>query len=293
MKIIYLKNNEIDYKAYDFCVENSSQGTIYAMSWYLDIVSPAWELLMADDYNYVMPIPVKKKYFFKYAMQPLVCQQLGVFSLKKLTFDIFNSFINHIPYMYCRFYLNSGNVFEEQPKSHLLNNYELNLNFSYDDIKTKYGKNCTRNIKKAEKENLVLETRTDINDYISVLKDNTLNKRLLERIERLVAIIKETEKFGTEIWNIREESGDVCAIAPLIRWKNRVYDLAPVSTQIGKQKYAMFFLIDRYIKAQSENDLILDFEGSVIPGVAQFYKGFGAELKLYPYFYKKIFYKKM
>ena len=106
MRIYYLKNQEINFKAYDFCVENSTQGTIYATSWYLNIVSPGWELLMADDYNYVMPIPVKKKLFFKYAIQPPLSQQLGVFSLKELTIDIFQSFIKHIPYRYCNFFLN-------------------------------------------------------------------------------------------------------------------------------------------------------------------------------------------
>jgi len=39
---------------------------------------------------------------------------------------------------------------------------------------------------------------------------------------------------------------------------------------------AMYFLLDSFIKTNAEQDLILDFEGSMIPGVARFYSGFGA-----------------
>jgi hypothetical protein len=38
----------------------------------------------------------------------------------------------------------------------------------------------------------------------------------------------------------------------------------------------MFLLIDEFIKKYSEKNLILDFEGSNMEGIARFYQGFGA-----------------
>ncbi|MDR1631378.1 MAG: hypothetical protein LBR97_00560, partial [Dysgonamonadaceae bacterium] len=73
MKIEWLKHEEIDFQAYNRCIESSSFGAVYAMSWYLDAVSPFWELLMAENYRYVMPLPVKRKFRIKYLMQPLFC----------------------------------------------------------------------------------------------------------------------------------------------------------------------------------------------------------------------------
>ena len=286
MKIHYLKNNEINYEAYDFCIENSSQGTMYAMSWYLDITSPDWELLMADDYNYVMPIPVKKKLCYKYAIQPPVCQQLGIFSLKELTSEIFGCFIHAIPYRYCHFYLNAGNVFNEFANFKLNSNYELDLGQPYEKIKAGFSTNCIKNIKKAEKENLNCNRQTDIDIYVSLLKRNSINISLVKRLNILVPILKKTYGAKVEIWNISEENGEILAASPLVTWQNRVYNLAPVSTEPGKQKYAMFFLLDQFIRENSGNELILDFEGSMIFGVAQFYKGFGADDKPYSVFLK-------
>ena len=281
MKILHLKSNEIDYEAYDSCIENSSQGTIYAMSWYLDIVSPGWELLMADDYNFVMPVPLKKKFFLKYAIQPPLCQQLGIFSLKELTQEIFSRFIKTIPYNYCHFYLNASNVFNNIAFK-LRSNYELDLNQSFDKTKANFSTNCLRNIKKAEKENLCFKKMTDVDVYISLLKRNTINTFLKKNLNLLAAILRKTENTGTEIWNVFEENGEILAIAPLVKWKNRMYYLAPVSTIRGKQKYAMFFLLDQFIKEKSATKLVLDFEGSMIQGVARFYEGFGSQNKPYP-----------
>jgi hypothetical protein len=38
----------------------------------------------------------------------------------------------------------------------------------------------------------------------------------------------------------------------------------------------MFLLIDTYIGQNAGKEMTLDFEGSNIPGIARFYKGFGA-----------------
>ena len=44
---------------------------------------------------------------------------------------------------------------------------------------------------------------------------------------------------------------------------------------------AMAFLIDSFIKEHAEQHLVLDFEGSMIPGVARFYESFGGQKHRY------------
>jgi hypothetical protein len=38
-------------------------------------------------------------------------------------------------------------------------------------------------------------------------------------------------------------------------------------------------VLDYIIKQYSEKDMVLDFEGSHVPGIAEFYRSFGAEKK--------------
>ncbi len=283
MKIRHLKNNEIDYKAYDFCIENSSQGTVYAMSWYLDIVSPGWELLMADDYNYVMPIPVKKKLFFKYAVQPLMCQQLGVFSLKELFEEIFINFIQHIPYKYYYLQFNAQNLFNYQWLN-MRSNHILNLNKPYEEIKKNYRDNCKRNIKKGYKSDLTIIDQVDIEDYLIILKNNSEKVPIYKEINKLRNFIKQlTLQSSFEGWSVYcNDMKTILSCVFFYQWKNRIYYLFPVSTPLGKSQHSMSILLDRFIQDHSNRDLILDFEGSSVKTIAYYYEGFGAINTPYP-----------
>ena len=78
--IQYLKNKEIDFKKYDACIEAAINSRIYAYSWYLNIVADNWDALVLNDYEAVMPLPWRQKYFIKYIYPPAWTQQLGVFS---------------------------------------------------------------------------------------------------------------------------------------------------------------------------------------------------------------------
>jgi hypothetical protein len=58
--------------------------------------------------------------------------------------------------------------------------------------------------------------------------------------------------------------------------KYRMYNLMFATTDEGKRKSAGHFLFDSVIKEFSQTGMLLDFEGSDIPGVEKFNKSFGA-----------------
>ncbi|MDB2555531.1 hypothetical protein N9X55_02170, partial [Flavobacteriaceae bacterium] len=97
MPIKYLSREELEVAKYNDCIENSIQRRVYAFSWYLDIVADNWDVLVLNDYEAVMPIPWKQKYFIKYVTQPFFCQQLGVFARKKISKELVLDFIQNIP----------------------------------------------------------------------------------------------------------------------------------------------------------------------------------------------------
>ena len=50
---------------------------------------------------------------------------------------------------------------------------------------------------------------------------------------------------------------------------------------MSKKNGAMTLLITTIIKKYQNSEYILDFEGSMVKGVASFYKSFGAEKEVY------------
>ncbi|MDA9093212.1 hypothetical protein N9J92_05085, partial [Polaribacter sp.] len=64
-----IERKDLDVDKYDACIADSVQSRIYAFSWYLDVVTDNWDILILNDYEAVMPLPWKQKYFLKYITQ--------------------------------------------------------------------------------------------------------------------------------------------------------------------------------------------------------------------------------
>ena len=75
MKIQHLRHKDIDFEKWDNAMNLCTNRLCYANSWFLNIVSPKWEALVSEDYNYLMPLPVKRKYKIPYIVQPHLAQQ--------------------------------------------------------------------------------------------------------------------------------------------------------------------------------------------------------------------------
>ncbi|HRF18349.1 MAG TPA: hypothetical protein PK977_09275 [Chitinophagaceae bacterium] len=59
--IRYLTHREIDKAKWDYRVSSSSNGLIYAYSYYLDTMSKNWDALVLNDYEAIMPLVWNKK----------------------------------------------------------------------------------------------------------------------------------------------------------------------------------------------------------------------------------------
>ncbi len=277
MKITHLKHINIDKSKWDNTISNSLNHMFYAYSWHLDIVSPGWEALISDNYEYLMPLPVKKKYLIKYIVQPILTQQLGIFSSKIIEKEIIFQFIQRIPYLSYELNLNEANKIEG---STTLPNLILMLNKKYVDICKSYSKNTVRNIEKAKKSELKINENITINHFIEfILASTQLYDNNISTIKHLIEVGLSENIF--QLLGVIDNKNELTCVLCLAKTKNRIIYLLPVSNEIGKSISAMFFLIDYLIQQNSNSILTLDFEGSRIDGIARFYKGFGATLKPY------------
>jgi hypothetical protein len=279
MKIIHLRNNSIDHKLWDSCITQSYNQLVYAYSWYLDVVSPGWEALVTENYEYIMPLPVKSKYKISYLVQPILTQQLGIFSKNEITEVVVDEFVKALPYFSYEINLNEHNSYS---KALVYPNFKLNLNKPYDQIKASYSKNTLRNIEKANKLKLEVKTNIPVEDFLNFYYADeknylTVKRPILEKLIKAGISINELTLYG-----VFSAENNLIAGLCLLNSGNMLTNLLPVSNEDGKASSAMFLLIDYLIKNNDNCFKILDFEGSKIDGVARFYKGFGA--KNHPYY---------
>lgn len=278
MKIIHLQNKEIDRSQWDNCIAMSQNQLSYAFSWYLDVVSPNWEALVSADFLYVMPLPVKCKFGIRYIVQPILCQQLGVFSTHKISEEIVAAFIKKIPYHSYAFNLNEKNA---HPNFSRLPNFILNLNQSYSDIYSSYSKNTCRNIERASKLNLKVKIDLSVLDFYEFYYHDEREHKPVNKLLVKQLIEKGVEKNLIKIYGIYSAENQLISAVCMLISADRISYLLPISNEEGKASSAMFLLIDKIIKTEAEKDLLFDFEGSQIEGIARFNKGFGAKNQPY------------
>lgn len=286
-----LSHSEIDFVKYDECIEKSMQGKVYAMSWYLDAVFPDWSVYVVGDYDVVMPVPLKRKFGLVYALQPQFCQQLGIFSKSWLSKLQARELVGKLPFLY-RLCFNSGNadVFNEKK---LRPNYVLDLSADYEMLNASFSLQCRRNVKKAK--TFVQRVATILKDeYLSFLCENAGQWMGKVQIPVLTRLIDNAILAGcAELVSVRDVQDNVLAAVFFIRWGGRLYYLSPVSSEKGKQCQSMTFLLNDIIERNANSSLLIDFEGSAIESIRNFYEGFGAKDEPYPMLEKNMWVAKV
>ncbi len=277
MKIQLLFNNQIDKIKWDNCIKNSSHPLITAESWYLDIVSPGWEALVANDYFAVMPLPKLVKGPFEFYLQPIFVQQLGIFSTNCLSVNEANQFYKKIKN---RILSVSLNAHQPEPKPLKIikgKNYILNLFKPYNELWDNFSDNCKRNIKKANRLDLKIVSELSPGEFIYFSKLNAPYKLPEKSWSKLEILISNSKKYNKGFTlEVTDRTGHIIAVAFFLSGIRRITFLSGSSSKEGINKKAMFFIINHIIQSYSNNNLILDFEGSSIENVERFYKGFGS-----------------
>ena len=282
--IRYLSHTEIDKEKWDDCIAHSVFETLYPYSWYLDTVSPGWYALVRGDYEMVMPLTWKRRYGIRMLIQPILTQQLGIFSRRSLDNEYILEFIRSISheYLLVDICLNRENHFEassvrQEPRY----NYELDISDPGRDLEKDYASNTLRNVLKGKVHRSRIE-EIGIETYLDLkfsLKENAQLKRYRKYFERLY--IRLVERDRAMITGIR--SGRELHTAAILAFSNsRTIYLNGCSTESGKEQRGMFVLMDHMIRLNQGKYPIFDFEGSSIPGVARFFEGFGARRMVYP-----------
>lgn len=284
--IFYIKRQDLDVKKYDTCVEDAFNSRIYAFSWYLDIVADNWDALILDDYKAVMPLPWRQKYLIKYIYHPAWTQQLGVFSSNEISENLVRDFLKSIPNKFRKITIqfNSGNPLSGNNVTEKVN-YILPLEKSYDELFKNFRKDRRERIKQNLDKNKLTEDDFDIQKLVTTFKKNYNNKIELSendylKLELLVKKMINVEDVSVKII-LDKERDSVRAGAIFLMSKKRIVYLFSSQTDEGRKLNSLSVILNKVIDDNSNTDKILDFEGSMISNIADFFKSFGAEKESY------------
>ena len=273
-----LKYNEIDFEKYTKCLENSEQRKYSATKDFLDITSnKQWELLVYKDYDAVMPIPYVYKFGIKIVHNPMLCQQLGIFS-KQDSAALNEDFLSFLEKNYLiRIYpFNDFNQFCSGLKKK--KNYII-----YPDIYEKvYAKYSPKRKRKLRSEPEILKNseikEISFNDAETFIKSNFLGANKEQDISRFVNIFKKFYDSGYVIFSAYFYKDKIVNIVAVYSDKKVNALLGTFNDKNYVKISGASILIDNIIKQNIEKK-VFDFEGSELPNVEEFFRGFRPDLK--------------
>jgi len=292
VNVTYIRHAQIDRKRWDACITHSVNGMAYGYSWYLDVVCEGWDGLVMDNYSAVMPLTHGRKVGIDYLYQPFFTQQLGVFATVIPSSKLVQLFLGAIPSKYrmvdisLNTYVNPKSVVGFQMDRR--QTYQVDLVQPYTELYQKYSKNTQRNLAKAIALGVSVVKGVDIATFLAFTHAH-LKADLSERANSIMdRLARQLISSGHGvIMGAYTNTNTICAAALFLNTHAKSIYLLASSSDEGIENRGMFLLIDTYINEYSERPLVLDFEGSMIPGVAKFYAGFGALPTGYPHIFRQ------
>jgi hypothetical protein len=293
MSVQLLKYENIDKARWDKCIEESTNGLIYAESAYLDHMAHNWEALVMGDYETVMPVIWNKKKGIRYCYQPAFLQQGGIFSSKKITTEIIDAFLCKLSEFY-KFaeininYFNSDLNPDAFYKYEIRHNFILNLGKGYQSICRNYSPYIRQRISRSQKNKLTyknFENHALAIDYFSnqyLKRIHGLKSDDLEKFRKLCDYYQSKGKLYVRAVYQGDES-KLLAVVLMLKDNRRIYNMASTLFEEGKKMLANYFLYDKIFQEFGNQQLLFDFEGSDIPGILFFYEKFAE--KDQPYFF--------
>jgi len=277
----YIKHGDIDFERWDACVSSVQSPQPYGFSWYLNWLVPSWDAVVYGDYEVVLPIFPQQKKSFTFTTRPFGTQSTGPFSKIQLTAqwteEIIAAAMSHLKYG--EFFLAPGTPMPDHFTAKSLSNYSLETSDCYDALYQGYSKQNKRNIKKANEIELHWAEWSNIDEAISLWKNNTqaqtsITDANLDRLKKLLEFCN-YQKKGT-LYAVRDEYNQLIGAHFWIIVEGRSTLLLNATNDYGKANGVSAWLIDQHIRTVASTAHTIDFEGSSLKGLARFYRGFGA-----------------
>lgn len=281
MKIQFLKHSKINKEKWNQCIENSSFPTFFAEFDFLSIANPKFCALVLNDYEAVMPLPVRKKLFLPHIYHPHFIITLGIFSKTNPTKELTEHFLQAIPSYYVKIDV-FFNTFFDHPKASTKHWHQLSLQKKYSELYANFSDNYKKDVMALEKHALKYVESTPIPRIIALFKNNCgknadvpYEEKDYEILDRLAHFAQ--KKHRLEVVSVRDEEDNLLAGALIFKDNHKTWFWFSGHDERFTHKKAVFFLLNEYFKRNSETEIIFDFCSSLYHNVTHSSAEFGAE----------------
>jgi hypothetical protein len=288
-----LERSQVDTTAWDAFITASPQAAPYGCAWYLDVVWPSWKAIIVSQNGQIlaaMPFRISKKYGIRYVFTPKFCQYVGIFfgNIEKkndaLRFawkkKLVSAIVAVLPSEVKVFDLKFAPEFDYPLPFHWAG-CELHTRYSYwlanQKDKAAIFKNFeerTRTyINKAVKTGLIASSVVQVDAITQLAKerntypfDDALLKKLWEALRQ--------QGNGVAL-EVRDTDGRLHAGLIYQNFGHKLIHLfSAYDPALGSQG-GMSLAIWRSIEAAGPEVQMIDFEGSMLEPVENFFRGFG------------------
>lgn len=286
--LLLFSRQQLDPVAYDACVTASPHAVVYAQSWWLDRVSPDWEVLVwpapGGGYRAVLPVPIRRKYGFRFVQQPLFCQFLGIFSAVPLTPGEVAAFGEEFTRRYrfvVRLALRPWVNWTGEGTLQRLETQVLLLNRPHEAVRAGYSRDRKLNRKRAERAGWVQADGSEIGTLIQLFRQNHAHRIAggtdPAAYPLLEGLFADCQTRGLSTLRYALQDGKIEAGAWFVTWGGRVMYLFNAASEAGRRGNARTFLLDQFLAEKAESGLLFDFESPDIADIRDFYRSFGAQ----------------
>ena len=279
-----LPRRAIDAGRWDAAVASDACALPYGLSWWLDAATDSrWYGMVLDDYRVVLPLPYTRSLLgVRNAVRPDFTQQLGPWG--DLRAGDLHTLLKAIPFTVYRTQLSlrEGTPPSDIPPTPLMANHSRRTNFlldlsrSYTEISAAYRKSLRKQVGRYPGDRLLPASHEEIIDIYragSGLRSGLQAKHYASASRLMEACAERDAALFLKL--VDEERRTLAAGFLPYRRGRMVYAFAS-STAAGRAARGEARLLDRIIRRYAGRaGHILDFEGSDIPGVANFFAGFG------------------
>ena len=160
--------------------------------------------------------------------------------------------------------------------------YHIDLSQSIEDIQKAYSTERRNDIKKAMKDGVEVRASTDLS-LVKAMVSNTFNRKEKDFDKDLVdKILFEFANKENSFAFVSFQNNQPIAASFCIYDKTKVYYLLGGYDSKNKHQGAGALAVDAAIKHSHEKGInIFDFEGSMLPEVEKYFRGFGGDLVPY------------